>query len=101
MQTFDEYVATLPEKHWSKYDIAAVKQGWDAREAIIPKPVFSVTKCVLVALLVLTVTSSWVLSANLLMNPQKCVPERVFPVENIRVFQWNQLTQEKGKEVLK
>ena len=32
MSEFDDYVTTLPESHWSKYDLAAVKQGWDARQ---------------------------------------------------------------------
>ena len=32
-KAFDEYVKTLPESHWAKYDLAAVKLGWDAARA--------------------------------------------------------------------
>lgn len=32
MSEFDDYVTSLPPTHWSKYDISAVKQGWDARQ---------------------------------------------------------------------
>jgi len=28
--TFDEYIKTLPASHWAKYDLSAVKLGWDA-----------------------------------------------------------------------
>ncbi len=27
---FDEWVASLPEKHWAKYDLSACRMGWDA-----------------------------------------------------------------------
>lgn len=32
---FDAYVASLPEKYWAKYDLAAVRFGWDAHLARI------------------------------------------------------------------
>lgn len=39
---FDEWVATLPDKHWAKYDIAACRLGWDACSsrilAVYPNP---------------------------------------------------------------
>jgi len=33
MMTFDEWVETLPAKHWAKYDLAACRVGWDAGRA--------------------------------------------------------------------
>jgi hypothetical protein len=32
---FDWYVSCLPASHWSKYDLSAVRQGWDAHKAFI------------------------------------------------------------------
>lgn len=30
---FDAWVATLPAKHWAKYDISACRLGWEAQKA--------------------------------------------------------------------
>lgn len=32
---FDWYVSCLPQKHWSRYDLSAVRQGWEAHKAFI------------------------------------------------------------------
>ena len=34
-RTFDSFVASLPVAHWAKYDLAAVKLGWEAQEGYI------------------------------------------------------------------
>lgn len=37
--TFDEWVKSLPAKHWAKYDLSACKVGWEARQANIEEQV--------------------------------------------------------------
>lgn len=29
---FDAWVATLPAKHWARYDLSAARLGWDAQK---------------------------------------------------------------------
>lgn len=40
MNSFLEYVKTLPEKHWAKYDLSAVELGWNARQEYLDIPYF-------------------------------------------------------------
>ena len=30
---FKSFISMLPEKHWSKYDLSAVRLGWEAKKA--------------------------------------------------------------------
>lgn len=34
---FKAFVASMPDKHWSKYDISAVRLGWEAYKLLIAR----------------------------------------------------------------
>ena len=33
-EEFQEFVKSLPSKHWSKYDLSAVRLGWEAQKTL-------------------------------------------------------------------